>query len=367
MKLSEYYYNLPKTLIAQHPSEKRDHCRLLTLDRHSGLIEHKIFKDISKLLRKGDLLVLNNTKVIPGRLIGFKDPSMGRLEMLMLSKEPVNGEFWNCLINRRKNLAAGQKIIFKDTASYALIKEVKNDCFLMEFVLEKGLDIKGFMEKFGYAPLPPYIKRDHGNMLEDKEDKIKYQTIFAKHDGSIAAPTAGLHFTDALMAELRTMGVEFTEVTLHVGRGTFMPIKAENIEDHVMGLEYYEVSEASATAINKAKNEDRRVIAVGTTAIRTLETVFKEHKRVEKASGWSGLYITEGYNFGVIDGIITNFHLPESTNLILICAFAGRKQVLDAYNEAVRLKYGFYSYGDACFIFQMPEKTSPFRVRMNPA
>ena len=350
MKLSEYHYNLPKELIAQHPSEKRDECRLLSLNRHSGQIEHKIFKDISKLLRKGDLLVLNNTKVIPARLIGYKDPSMGRLEMLMLSKEPANGEFWNCLINRRKNLAAGQKIIFKDTPSYALIKEVKNDCFLLEFVLDKSLDIKGFMEKHGYAPLPPYIKREHDNMLEDKEDKIKYQTIFAKYDGSIAAPTAGLHFTDALLSELRTMGVEFTEVTLHVGRGTFMPIKAENIEDHVMGLEYYEVPESSAEAINRAKSDGRRVIAVGTTAIRTLETVYKEHGKVVKASGWSGLYITEGYRFGVIDGIITNFHLPESTNLILICAFAGRKNVIDAYNQAVGMKYGFYSYGDACFI-----------------
>ena len=350
MKLSEYHYNLPKELIAQHPSEKRDECRLLALNRQSGAIEHKIFKDIPKYLRKGDLLVLNNTKVIPARLIGFKDSSLGRLEMLMLSKEPVAGEFWNCLINRRKNLIAGQKIIFKGTASYALIRQVKDDCFLLEFILEKGTDIKGFIDKHGYAPLPPYIKREHKNMLEDKEDKIKYQTIFAKYDGSIAAPTAGLHFTDALLAELKAMGVEFTEVTLHVGRGTFMPIKAENIEDHVMGLEYYEVTAGSAEAINRAKSEGRRVIAVGTTAIRTLETVYKEHGKVEKASGWSGLYITEGYRFGVIDGIITNFHLPESTNLILICAFAGRKNVLDAYNQAVSMKYGFYSYGDACFI-----------------
>jgi len=350
MKLSEYFYDLPNELISQHPSKSRDKCRLLLLDRETGKVEHKVFSDLTKYLKKGDLLVLNNTKVIPARLVGFKDPSMGRLEMLMLGKEPVSGEFWNCLINKRKNLIAGQKITFIGTTTYALIKEVKSDCFLLEFFLEKDLDVKAFMAKCGYAPLPPYIKRTHENVLEDKEDIDKYQTIFAKYDGSIAAPTAGLHFTEELIAGLMLAGIEFTEVTLHVGRGTFMPIKAENIEDHVMGLEFYEVSEASARAINEAKAKGRRVIAVGTTAIRTLETIYKEHGKLVAASGWSGLYITEGYKFGVIDGIITNFHLPESTNLILICAFAGRKKVLDAYKEAVNNKYGFYSYGDAGFI-----------------
>jgi len=349
MKLSDYFYHLPKEAIAQHPSKERDKCKLLVIDKETGKATNRRFFEVKDYLKKGDLLVINNTKVFPARLIGYK-PTEGKIDILLIARIPGAEERWKALINKRKGLFRGFLIHFKGSGTLVEIDQIKDDHFEILFKLEKGIDVKSFIEQNGYAPLPPYIKRKHENISEDKEDILNYQTVFAKYDGSIAAPTAGLHFTPELMSQLKDMGVGFTEVTLHVGTGTFKPVKVENVEDHKMDKEYYEISAQAVADINKAKSEGRRVIAVGTTAIRTLESSFVKHGRVTADSDWSELYITEGGKFGVIDGVITNFHLPESTNLILICAFLGREKTLKAYNEAVTKRYTFYSYGDATLI-----------------
>ncbi|MEI7904723.1 MAG: tRNA preQ1(34) S-adenosylmethionine ribosyltransferase-isomerase QueA, partial [Candidatus Firestonebacteria bacterium] len=299
MKLRDYFYHLPKESIAQHPSKERDKCRLLVLDRSTGGITHRHFFEIGKHLQQGDLLVINNTKVIPARLVGYK-PTEGKIEILLIARIPGGEERWKALINKRKGLLKGFKIHFKGSDTLVEIAEIREDHFEITFIFQKGSDIKSFILQNGYAPLPPYIKRKHENTAEDKEDILNYQTVFAKYDGSIAAPTAGLHFTPELISELKNSGVTFTEVTLHVGTGTFKPIKVENVEDHKMEREYYEISKTAADDINRAKTEGRRVIAVGTTAIRTLESAYAKQGRITEDSGWSELYITEGGKFGVI-------------------------------------------------------------------
>lgn len=340
MDVKDFYYELPEELIAQDPLEDRSSSRLMVLDKKTGEIEHKHFRDILSYLNPGDCLVINNTKVIPARLFGVKEGTQAKIEILLLKRK--ENDIWETLVKPGKKAKPGTKISFGEGILVGEVLEVVEDGnrliqFHYEGIFEEILD------QLGQMPLPPYI-------THQLQDKNRYQTVYAKYDGSAAAPTAGLHFTKELLEEVKAMGVEIAEVTLHVGLGTFRPVKVENVLDHHMHSEFYMVSQDAADKINKAKKEGHRVIAVGTTSTRTLESAADENGMLKETSGWTEIFIYPGYQFKVIDALITNFHLPESTLVMLVSALAGREHVLAAYQKAVEEKYRFFSFGDAMFI-----------------
>ena len=345
MKTSDFYYDLPKELIAQDPLEDRSSSRLLKLDRTTGEVSHDVFSHIGTYLKAGDVLVINDTRVIPARLYGARRESGGKIEILLLKR--LTDTDWECLVKPGKKCRTGAQLVFGEMESgkpvlEAEIVDVLDDGnriirFQYEGIFEEILD------QLGEMPLPPYIH----NQLEDK---TRYNTVYAKYDGSAAAPTAGLHFTEELLAEIKNKGIIIAPVTLHVGLGTFRPVKAETVEDHDMHSEFYSVTEETAAIINKAKEEGRRVICVGTTSCRTIESAADRIGHIKAGSGWTDIFIYPGYTFKLMDGLITNFHLPESTLVMLVSAFAGRERVLAAYAEAVRERYRFFSFGDAMII-----------------
>lgn len=340
MKTKDFYYELPEELIAQHPLKNREESRLLILDRKTGEIEHRKFKDIVEYLNPGDCLVLNDTRVIPARLFGNRIGKEEKIEFLLLKN--IEGNRWEVLVKPGKKVKPGVKIEFGDGL---LVSEVisieEGGTRIVEFTYE-GI-FEEILDRLGEMPLPPYIK-------EKLEDKERYQTVYSKKKGSAAAPTAGLHFTKELLSDIEKKGVNLVFITLHVGLGTFRPVKVENIEEHNMHSEYYEVTEDAAKIINDTRKNGGRVIAVGTTSTRTLETIATEDGKVEAKKGWTDIFIYPGYKFKAIDGLITNFHLPESTLLMLVSAFAGREKILNAYRIAVEKRYRFFSFGDAMFI-----------------
>lgn len=339
MKLSDFNYYLPEELIAQTPLEKRDESRLMVVDKNNGNIEHKIFKDIIDFLEPGDCLVRNNTKVIPARLYGKKDTG-ANVEFVLLKN--IEGDIWEAMVRPGNKLHVGAKVIFGDGLLEAEIIETLVDGTRKVKFNYTGI-FNEILDQIGLMPLPPYIH-------ESLKDNDRYQTVYAKYEGSAAAPTAGLHFTPELLKELEQKGVKIANVTLHVGIGTFRPVKEENIEEHHMHTEHYYIKPEDVEKINSAKKAGKRVIAIGTTSCRTLETIADENGLVKECEGDTGIYIYPGYKFKCIDALITNFHLPESTLLMLVSALAGRKNILNAYNEAVKQKYRFFSFGDAMFI-----------------
>ena len=338
LTLSDFDFDLPESLIAQEPSVQRDRSRLLAINRMSGSIAHRIFSDIEQYLVPGDLLVLNDTKVFPCRLPA-KKPGGGRAEIFLLSEQGVN--LWDALV--KGGVSAGKTLSVTAGIEAEITGEGADNVRTVRF---HGInDIRTILPEIGKTPLPPYIKRE-----ADKTDRERYQTVYAAHEGAVAAPTAGLHFTGGLLQRLETKGIQLAKVTLHVGPGTFQPVRVETITDHRMLPERYSITEDAAARINHAKAEGRRVIAVGTTSVRTIETAAAGGNRVAPGEGSSELFIYPGYQFTVTDGIVTNFHLPKSTLLMLVSAFAGRERMLSAYRTAVAEKYRFYSYGDAMVI-----------------
>ena len=340
MKTSDFYFDLPEELIAQDPLEDRSSSRLMVLDKNTGEITHRIFRDITEYLHPGDCLVINDTKVIPARLIGAKEDTGAKIEILLLKRK--ENDIWETLVKPGKKCRPGAKVVFGNGELRAEILEVLEDGnrlvqFSYEGIFEEVLD------RLGQMPLPPYI-------THPLKDKNRYQTVYAKYDGSAAAPTAGLHFTRELLEQIQAKGVEIASVTLHVGLGTFRPVKVENVQEHHMHSEFFRIEEKEAEKINRAKREGRRVISVGTTSCRTLESAADEQGFVAAKSGWTDIFIYPGYRFKCIDALITNFHLPQSTLLMLVSALAGREHVLAAYEEAVKERYRFFSFGDAMFI-----------------
>ena len=339
MKLSEFNYDLPKELIAQTPIEKRDESRLMVLDREKQTIEHKTFKDIIDYLEPGDCLVRNNTKVLPARLYGKKETG-AKVEFLLLNQ--IEGDIWECIVRPGNKLHVGTKVEFGDGILKANILEVMpGGTRKIEFKYD-GI-FNEILDKIGLMPLPPYIH-------EELKQNERYQTVYAKYNGSAAAPTAGLHFTEELLEKIEKKGVKIANVTLHVGIGTFRPVKVENIEEHQMHSEHYYIKEEDVQKINETKEQGKRVIAVGTTSCRVLETIADENGKVFATEGDTKIFIYPGYKFKCLDGLITNFHLPESTLLMLVSALAGKEYIMKAYNEAVKQKYRFFSFGDAMFI-----------------
>ena len=339
MNKTDFYFDLPERLIAQTPLEKRDTSRLLHLDKVTGEIEHRHFYDIKQYLRKGDCLVLNDSRVLPARLIGAR-PTGGSVELVLL--KDLGDGCWECLSRPGRKTKPGQEIIFGNgelTATVQSVTEGGNRIVKFHF---EGVFLE-VLERLGKMPLPPYIK-------EELKDSERYQTVYSKELGSAAAPTAGLHFTKELLREIEEMGVKICFVTLHVGLGTFRPVKAENIEDHEMHSEFCMVPAQTAKTINETKRSGGRVIAVGTTSCRTLESFAKEDGTIEETAAWTNIFIYPGYKFKCVDALITNFHLPESTLIMLVSALAGRESILHAYNVAVKEEYRFFSFGDAMFI-----------------
>lgn len=340
MKTSDFDYDLPDELIAQTPLEKRDDSKLLVLDKESGDIEHSKFSNITNYFKKGDVLVLNDTKVIPARLIGTKEETKAVIELLLLKEL---GDTWECLSRPAKRLKVGTIISFGEGKLKAKVIEKLTDGMVKVKLIYDGI-LMEILEELGTMPLPPYI---HEKLL----DQGRYQTVYAKNIGSAAAPTAGLHFTEELLKKIKDMGVIITYVTLHVGLGTFRPVEEENIKDHQMHSEYYVMSEETASILNKAKEEKRRIIAVGTTSTRVIETIVtKNNGKFTESSGETNIFIYPGYEFMGIDALITNFHLPKSTLLMLVSALAGKDNIMKAYKEAIEKKYRFFSFGDAMFI-----------------
>ena len=340
MDVKDFYYDLPQELIAQDPLEDRSSSRLLVLDKKTGEMQHKVFKDIVNYLHPGDCLVINDTKVIPARLIGSKEGTDAHIEILLLKRR--ENDIWETLVKPGKKAKPGTVINFGDgLLKGTVIDVVEEGNRLIQFSYE-GI-FEEILDQLGQMPLPPYI-------THRLEDKNRYQTVYAKYDGSAAAPTAGLHFTPELLQQVRDMGVEIAEVTLHVGLGTFRPVKETDVLKHHMHSEFYKIEQSEADKINKAKKEGHRVIAVGTTSTRTLESAADENGFLTEKSGWTEIFIYPGYQFKVIDALITNFHLPESTLVMLVSALAGREHVLAAYETAVEEKYRFFSFGDAMFI-----------------
>lgn len=340
MKVTDFNYNLPEELIAQVPIEKRDESRLMVLDREKKTIEHKVFKDILDYLKPGDCLVRNNTKVIPARLYGVKEETGANVEFLLLHR--VEGDIWEVMVRPGKKLMPGAKVSFGDGILKAEILE-KMDDGNRKVKFEYNGIFNEILDKIGLMPLPPYIK-------ERLKEKDRYQTVYAKYEGSAAAPTAGLHFTDELLEKIKEKGVEIANVTLHVGIGTFRPVKVENIEEHDMNSEHYYIKKEDADKINNARKNGGRIIAVGTTSCRVLESISDENGIVHETEGDTSIFIYPGYKFKCIDCLITNFHLPESTLIMLVSALAGKDYIMKAYEEAVKEKYKFFSFGDAMFI-----------------
>jgi S-adenosylmethionine:tRNA ribosyltransferase-isomerase len=342
MLLSDYDYYLPEELIAQDPLEKRSDSRMMVLDRETGEFWHRHFYDLLEYLEPGDCLVINNTKVIPARLLGAREGTGGKVEVLLLNRKSDTD--WETLVKPGKKCRVGDRLEFGNGLLKAEVMEVLPDGnriirFYFEGIFEEILD------KLGEMPIPPYIH----HQLKERE---RYNTVYAKYDGSAAAPTAGLHFTKELLQKVKDKGVDIAEVTLHVGLGTFRPVKEDNVFEHEMHSEFYQVTEEAAEKINRAHDNGHRVITVGTTSTRTVETVADEDGRMKAASGWTQIFIYPGYKFKVIDGLITNFHLPKSTLIMLVSALAGREHVLKAYEEAVKEKYRFFSFGDAMLLMK---------------
>ena len=339
MKVSDFNYELPENLIAQTPIKKRDESRLMVLNRKNKTIEHKIFKDIIDYLEPGDCLVRNNTKVLPARIYGKKETG-ANVEFLLLNN--IEGDIWETIVRPGNKLHIGTKVIFGDGILKAEILDIMPGGTRKVKFEYKGI-FNEILEKIGLMPLPPYIH-------EELKEKDRYQTVYAKYEGSAAAPTAGLHFTPELLKKLEEKGIEIANVTLHVGIGTFRPVKEETVEDHEMHTEHYYIKDEDVEKINKAKKNGKRVIAVGTTSCRVLETVANEKGEVKKAEGDTQIFIYPGYKFKILDGLITNFHLPQSTLLMLVSALAGREYVMEAYKKAVEEKYRFFSFGDGMLI-----------------
>ena len=339
MKTSDFDFALPQELIAQTPLKRRDASRLLTLDRRTGATGHYHFYDLPRFLRPGDCLVLNDSRVLPARLIGRR-PTGGACEVLLLTDR--GEDCWECLVRPGRKLKPGARVQFGDGALAAVVEQELSDGKRLVRFQYEGIFLE-VLERLGRMPLPPYIKAE----LEDQE---RYQTVYSKVTGSAAAPTAGLHFTPELLAQVREMGVKVCYITLHVGLGTFRPVKAEDIQDHRMHAEFCMISRETADAVNETKENGGRVICVGTTSCRTIESFAEEDGTLRERSGWTDIFIYPGYRFKVLDALITNFHLPQSTLLMLVSALAGRERVLAAYEEAVREKYRFFSFGDAMFV-----------------
>ncbi len=340
MKTSDFYYDLPEELIAQDPLEDRSSSRLMVLDKETGAVSHHVFRDIVDYLQKGDCLVLNNTKVLPARLIGHREGQTGRVEVLLLKRKSDN--IWETLVKPGKKCRPGAKLDFGEGLLKAEVLDVVEDGNrLVQFTFD-GI-FEEILDRLGQMPLPPYI-------THELKDKNRYQTVYAKHEGSAAAPTAGLHFTPQLLQEIRDKGVEIAEVTLHVGLGTFRPVKVEDVTNHHMHSEFYQIDEETADKINRCREAGGRIISVGTTSTRTLETAAAPDGSLKACSGWTDIFIYPGYEFKVVDALITNFHLPESTLVMLVSALAGKEHILSAYEEAVRERYRFFSFGDAMLI-----------------
>lgn len=341
MKVSDFNYNLPEELIAQTPIQKRDESRLMVLDKTNKTIEHKVFKDILDYLKPGDCLVRNNTKVIPARLYGIKEDTGVNVEFLLLNR--IEGDIWEVMVHPGRRLKKGVKVTFGDGLLKAeILEQMENGNRKVKFEY-KGI-FNEILDQIGLMPLPPYIK-------ERLKDKDRYQTVYAKYEGSAAAPTAGLHFTDELLEKIKAKGVEIANVTLHVGIGTFRPVKVENIEDHDMHSEHYYIKQEDVDKINNARKNGGRIISVGTTSCRVLESVADENGFVKEVEGDTSIFIYPGYKFKCIDCLITNFHLPESTLIMLVSTLAGKDFVMSAYEEAVKERYRFFSFGDAMFIY----------------
>ena len=340
LKTHDFYYDLPEELIAQTPLERRDTSRLLTLNKLTGERAHMHFYDLPKLLRPGDCLVMNDSRVLPARLLGHREPGGGACEVLLLIDR--GNKTWECLVRPGKKMKVGAKLNFGNGELMAeVVEELEGGNRLIRFDYE-GIFLE-VLERLGKMPLPPYIK-------EELQDRERYQTVYSKVNGSAAAPTAGLHFTPELLEKVQSMGVKIGYVTLHVGLGTFRPVKEDEITDHEMHSEYCVIPQETADLINDTKRSGGRVICVGTTSCRTIESWAKDDGTVEASAGWTNIFIYPGYRFKVLDALITNFHLPESTLIMLVSALAGREHVLAAYEEAVREKYRFFSFGDAMFI-----------------
>jgi S-adenosylmethionine:tRNA ribosyltransferase-isomerase len=338
-KKSSYWYDLPAELIAQHPKDKRSESRMLVLAKKSGKIQHEKFSNIIDHLLPSDILVVNNTKVIPARLIGTKSTG-AKVEVFLLEQKTNNR--WECLVKPGRKLQIGTEIIFNEEFKAKIVDHTEEGGRIVEFYWEGNFwDI---IENIGNVPLPPYIKRESSN-----KDKETYQTVYAEERGSVAAPTAGLHFTKPLMQQIRDKGIEILEVVLHVGMGTFRPVKADDIKDHIMHREHCRIAQEVAAKINQAKEVGRRIIAVGTTTTRTLES-FAENGHLNSGSHWTDIFLFPGKKIQIIDGLITNFHMPESTLIIMVAAFAGYENIMNAYKIAVEEKYRFFSYGDSMLI-----------------
>ena len=340
MKVSDFNYNLPQELIAQVPIKNRDESRLMVLDKKNKTIEHKIFKDIINYLKPGDCLVRNNTKVIPARLYGIKEETGINVEFLLLNR--IEGDYWEVMVRPGRRLKEGTKVIFGNGILQAEILEIMNGGNRKVKFTYEGI-FNEILDKIGLMPLPPYIH-------EKLKEKDRYQTVYAKYEGSAAAPTAGLHFTNELLEEIKQKGIDIANVTLHVGIGTFRPVKEENVEEHAMHTEHFYIKQEDVEKINKAKKEGHRIIAVVTTSCRVLESIADENGYVKPIEADTGIFIYPGYRFKCIDGLITNFHLPESTLIMLVSALAGKDYIMHAYEEAVKEKYRFFSFGDAMAI-----------------
>ena len=340
MKVADFNYELPKELIAQHPYDKRDEARLMVLNRNEEKIEHKVFKDVIDYLNPGDCLVINNTKVIPARLYGKKDTG-ANVQFLLLKR--IEGDTWEAMVKPGNKLKPGSKVVFGDGVLKATVQEIlEGGNRKVEF--EYNGIFYEILDQIGMMPLPPYITE------ASREDNEKYQTVYARYEGSAAAPTAGLHFTEELLEKIKEKGVEVANVTLHVGIGTFRPVKVETVEEHQMHSEHYYIKKEDSEKINRAKQNGNRVIAVGTTSCRVLESVADENGIVKEIEGDTSIFIYPGYKFKCIDSLITNFHLPESTLIMLVSSLAGKDFIMKAYNEAVKKEYKFFSFGDAMII-----------------
>lgn len=340
MDVKDYYYDLPEELIAQHPSEERDLCRLMILDKNSGETSHKIFKNIIDELHTGDCLVLNDTRVLPARLIGEKEDTHGKMEFLLLKR--IEKDMWQALVKPGKRAKIGSRFSFGDGILKAEVIDISDEGSRIVKFFYTGI-FEEVLDSLGEMPLPPYI-------TEKLDDKEMYQTVYSKNNGSAAAPTAGLHFTKELLKRIEEKGVKIVYITLHVGLGTFRPVKASKIEEHFMHSEYFNISKETADAINSTKVNGGRIICVGTTSVRTLETVAEKDGKVIAKDGWTDIFIYPGCQYKVVDALITNFHLPESTLLMLVSALSSRENIINAYKLAVKEKYRFFSFGDAMFI-----------------
>ena len=340
MKKEDFYFDLPEELIAQDPLEDRSGSRLLVLNKETGEVEHHVFREIVNYLNEGDCLVINDTKVLPARLIGSKIGTDAKIEVLLLKRK--ENDVWETLVKPGKKAKVGTRISFGDGLLVGEVVDIVEEGNRLIHFEYEGI-FEEILDQLGQMPLPPYI-------THQLEDKNRYQTVYAKHSGSAAAPTAGLHFTPELLQEIEDKGVQIARVTLHVGLGTFRPVKVDNILEHHMHSEFYQIEEKAAQKINHAKESGHRVICVGTTSCRTIESAADENGKLHATSGWTEIFIYPGYEFKVLDCLITNFHLPESTLVMLVSALAGREHVLNAYQEAVKEKYRFFSFGDAMFI-----------------